>query len=874
MSPVSKHGLDTFGNENEREPAQLEETIRMYQRATETAQLTVWRYDIPNRRITMSETAKNTTDYETLGIPKIIENVPESLIPFMDEGSVDAFLEMYRQVDEGAPVASCEIWSKPAPGYEPHCDRLSYATVLDENGKPIVAYGFGVDITSRKSAERRLQKEHDELESLRQTLLAASSFNATKDKPTILNGLNASIKTEPYSDWVYQEAIALDPRIADQNPETLATLLSSAEQVIDPELRHEFIMMCSHPGILDMFNAGKRGKTLEYQRNMPDGPKWVSTQLVLLPDPKTRDVQAFFYTRDIDNDKRNERIVDLITSEDLDYIGLIHTASQTFELIKQGNDDALPFGSSIDQETSNIDIQRPDGSPKTSSTFWEALEQNTVIDALDKNGSHLVSFETAEGTSHRHKQVLYRWLDEPGGDILVTQRDITESFEREQQRIRQETLIDAYEHDPLTGMYSRDAAIMHIKATVSEDSTYTMIVIIIDNLRFIRDSYGYAIGDAVIRAEAQRLSKYFEAREEDCTIAHTGGGRFLVFIPQCLICNDAETELRAIERVARGKITLDAVETNTRKGITIWPHTSIGAASSDEVSGPSEIWHKAGLAGDSARDDAEHIRFYTDELSIDAKRRREVLAALTHAMDEETLVMVYQPKIDVQHNCITGFEALVRMKNDAALPGEFIPVAEEAGFISRIGRITTRLVIEQLAAWRDTGKEPLPVSINYSSKQLGDREYLAFLLALLQEHKLPTSLVEIEITESLLLRPSQTARHFFARVKEAGIRMLMDDFGSGYSSLSYLSYVPAEIIKLDKSIIDTYLVPAKGADCEGNEFIRDIILLMHDLGKTVTAEGVEHAWQAEILHNCGCDVIQGFFFARPMQPNAAIEFSV
>lgn len=871
METVRSELLDTFGHKQ----ILRDEAIQMYQRAIEAAQLAIWKYDIPARRIVMSETAGTLSRRQLPGIPQIIDDVPESLVPFVDEKSVGAFLELYRQINAGVPVAMCEVWSKAAPGLEPHCDRLSYASVFDESGRPVVAYGVGIDITSQKSAERRLQKEHDELESLRQNLLAASSFNATKDKPLTLYGLNASIKTAPYSDWVYQEAVALDPRIADQSPETLSTLLASAEQVIDPEKRREFITMSSHAGMLDLFNAGKRGKTIEYQRKTDTGITWVSTQLVLLPDPKTRDVQAFFYTRDIDAEKKNERIVELITSEDLDYIGLIHPASHSFELLKESdNAVGLPFGDPLESHTPDEPVSYPGTPSRNRTKFWKSIEQERIIEHLEKEPSYFVSFDMGKDASMRRKQVLYRWLDEPGGDILVTQRDITASYEREQKRIRQEALLNAYEHDPLTGLYSRDAAIMHIRAAVSQASAYTLVNVLIDNLRFIRDSYGYAVGDAMIKIEAKRVSDYFNARGQDCIFAHVGSGQFLIFVFKCLGCDDAEDELRALERVAREQITFSAGQAGVRTDIAIWPHTSIGAASSDGVSSPGEIWHRAGLAGEAAQDALENIRFYTDELSIDANRRREVLSAVATAVDEGALFMVYQPRVDAKTGQTTGFEALARMKNDVIMPDEFIPAAEEGGFISQVGRITTEIVIRQIATWRDAGKRLLPVSINYSSKQLGDHDYVFFLLSLLEEYDLPASLIEIEITENLLLRPSKTARLFFDQVKQAGIRILMDDFGSGYSSLSYLSYVPADVIKLDKSVIDTYLTPADDASGKTNKFIRDIILLMHDLGKTVTAEGIEHAWQAQLLQAYGCDVIQGFYYARPLHADAAIEFGI
>ena len=230
--------------------------------------------------------------------------------------------------------------------------------------------------------------------------------------------------------------------------------------------------------------------------------------------------------------------------------------------------------------------------------------------------------------------------------------------------------------------------------------------------------------------------------------------------------------------------------------------------------------------------------------------------------------MVYQPQIDAKTREVSGYEALVRMREPGIYPGQFIPVAEQNGWIWRIGRITTRLVIEQLAAWRDAGYPLHPVSINYSSNQLADTGYLDYIETLLKKYDIPASYLEIEITEGIFLDRTAQANHLFERLKELGIRLLMDDFGTGYSSLGYLTYIPVDVIKLDKSLVDAYLVDGK------DSFVRDVILLVHDLGKQMIIEGVEEAWQYERLCAFGADTIQGYYFSKPLPPEEAITFTV
>ena len=176
--------------------------------------------------------------------------------------------------------------------------------------------------------------------------------------------------------------------------------------------------------------------------------------------------------------------------------------------------------------------------------------------------------------------------------------------------------------------------------------------------------------------------------------------------------------------------------------------------------------------------------------------------------------------------------------------------------------------VEQLAQWKAEGHTLHPVSVNYSSNQLNDHGYVDFVIELLEKYDVPPCYLEIEITEGLFLEKSALADQIFKRFKAIGIRLLMDDFGTGYSSLGYLSYIPVDVIKLDKSLVDAYLVNGK------ETFIRDVILMMHDLGKEMIIEGVEEDWQFERLREFGADVIQGYYFSKPIPADQAIVFTV
>lgn len=436
----------------------------------------------------------------------------------------------------------------------------------------------------------------------------------------------------------------------------------------------------------------------------------------------------------------------------------------------------------------------------------------------------------------------------------------------------QQTLISSYEHDELTGITSRHAALHHLNQELAPDSDFTMLLMGIDNLNPINETYGHESGDEIIIELARRLSAFCKADELHRSVARYDGAEFLVTVRgQRLIEGDAQ--ILELMDLASEPVVIDELRTGADP---VWMSLSIGAAASDGESSPQSIIRRAVLALSKARtDNDDSICVYSDELKAEIARRNEVKGILARAIKNDDIYMLYQPQVDLISNKITGYEALMRIRGCDISPAEFIPVAESSGFIRQVGRISTRLVIEQLAEWKQTGMDMKPVSLNYSSMQMGDAGYLDFTLGLLEEHDVDASLIEMEITEGLFVRKGKVAEELFGRLQKAGVKILMDDFGTGYSSLSYLTYIPVDIIKLDKSIIETYLtLDSTSADEGGNAFVRDLIRIAHDLDKTILVEGVEQEWQVKLLTAYGCDIIQGFYYSCPLPAHEIPDFRI
>ena len=294
---------------------------------------------------------------------------------------------------------------------------------------------------------------------------------------------------------------------------------------------------------------------------------------------------------------------------------------------------------------------------------------------------------------------------------------------------------------------------------------------------------------------------------------------------------------------------------------------SIGISHSDGVTSSEEHILNAETAMYEAKRRGRNREFlYDEELKERAREEKNISDRLTEAFEKDGFYMLYQPKVRSDTLKVCGYEALVRMKEPGLFPGKFIPVAEKNGWIWKIGRITTELVVKQLASWKKDGFELHPVSVNFSSNQLSDLGYVDFLEEMLKRYDVPPELVEVEITEGIFLDKTAQANSLFERFKNLGIRLLMDDFGTGYSSLGYLTYIPVDVIKLDKSLVDAYLVDGK------DSFIRDVIRLVHDMDKEMIIEGVEEGWQFKRLREFEADAIQGYYFSRPLPSRDAILF--
>lgn len=418
-------------------------------------------------------------------------------------------------------------------------------------------------------------------------------------------------------------------------------------------------------------------------------------------------------------------------------------------------------------------------------------------------------------------------------------------------------------HDTLTGLPNR-LALAEKAAGVGTDEPLSLVSLDLDGFADLNDSYGHDVGDLAIKQIASRMSERLaipalaSSAPSNGTaasmpfIARSGGDEFALVFGHPL--EPGSSELEILRELIGEPIEAD--------GFKLSLTASMGVVNRAPGMTFEEMVQYADLAIADAKAETGRTTaaFFDDDMRRRLEERISITTCLKRAIDHDGFTMVYQPQVETATRRLVGVEALVRLRGGEYGPGQFIPVAESAGLVVEIGRIVTRKVADDLAAWIAAGREPVPVSINFSAAQLRDTGYLDFLSALLADRGIDPRIVKIEITESLMLENEDAGAALCDRIHGGGMRLALDDFGTGYSSLARMAQLPMDDVKLDKSLVDEFLV-------EGREgLVDDVTHLVHGLGKTIVVEGVETEDQYGLARRLGCDVIQGYYFSRPVGP--------
>lgn len=403
--------------------------------------------------------------------------------------------------------------------------------------------------------------------------------------------------------------------------------------------------------------------------------------------------------------------------------------------------------------------------------------------------------------------------------------------------------------DYLTGLPNRKEFTRIVEEEIDSKRPFALIFLDIDNFKHVNDSIGHMYADEILVELANRFRVIMD---EKMLISRFSGDEFFVMI-------FGENHVDTIDNYAKkimsvfDKSFMKGMRENylsSSAGITLFPRD--GSNINQLLINADTAMYQVKETGKS------NYLFYNDNMKKELRRRIDTEAILRDAIKNDGFKLLYQPKVDVKTGFISGFEALLRLKDHNIAPGYFIKIAEESNLIINISRWVTEEAIKEISRWKQKGFEAKPVSVNFSVKQIRDLEFIPFLAACLEENDVEADLIEIEITENILLENTEVTIIYLNKLREIGVKIVLDDFGKGYSSINYLTFLSVETVKLDKSLCDRFL------ELNNAQVIGSIISLAHGLGMEITAEGIEESEHYFRLREEGCDYIQGYLFSRPL----------
>ncbi|MEZ5728816.1 MAG: EAL domain-containing protein [Burkholderiaceae bacterium] len=423
-------------------------------------------------------------------------------------------------------------------------------------------------------------------------------------------------------------------------------------------------------------------------------------------------------------------------------------------------------------------------------------------------------------------------------------------------RAAQERIERLAYHDELTGLPNRNRFRERLDAAMKRSSRtsrpFALLFVDLDGFKEINDSLGHDAGDLTLCTVAERLRA--DLRDEDL-LSRFGGDEFLILVENMSSRADVTVVAEKVLASISEPIRLANIEARLSGsvGIAIYP---------DDAQDGGALLRNADAAMYAAKENGKpRYHFYIPEMSAQIMARLSMVQALRQAIEGSQFVTAYQPIVDGHSGSIEGAEALVRWSHPTrgiVSPGEFISIAEETGLVAAIGGHVLVKACQQVASWRASGNGGIYVSVNVSPSQLASGTFLDEVDEAIRVSGIEPSALQLEITESTVMRDAEGAASLLRRLKDRGVRLSLDDFGTGYSSLAYLRQFPIDVIKIDRCFV---------RDIERRDdevpIVRAIIAIANGLGASVVAEGVETEAQRDALLSLGCRRMQGFLFHRP-----------
>ena len=413
------------------------------------------------------------------------------------------------------------------------------------------------------------------------------------------------------------------------------------------------------------------------------------------------------------------------------------------------------------------------------------------------------------------------------------------------------------QHDALTDLPNRmmlkDRITQGISLALRNHNQLAVLFLDLDGFKHINDSLGHAIGDKLLQSVAARLVAC--VRKSD-TVSRQGGDEFVILLPEVTHAADAAVSAAKIISELKKEHTLGEHRLRVTVSIGVSTYPDNGEDAETLIKNADTAMYYAKQSG------RDNCQFFRPDMGLNAVERQSLEGQLRYALERQELLLHYQPKVNLKTGAITSVEALVRWQHPErglVLPGQFLPIAEDTGLILAIGQWVLREACRQTREWLDAGLLAVPVAVNISSLEFRSQHFLEDVQVALKDSSLDSNYLELELTETVLMRHADSTAYALRQLKAIGVRLAVDDFGTGYSSLSYLTRFPIDALKLDQSFVRDII-----ADRDDAIVVDAVISMGKSLKHRVIAEGVETLEQLAFLRAHGCDEGQGYYFSRPV----------
>ncbi|APV51943.1 hypothetical protein BWI17_21085 [Betaproteobacteria bacterium GR16-43] len=762
---------------------------------------------------------------EDYGIPRdqFVGLTPYDILP---KEHADRMVEDDRKLLETGGVHSLETRA-PRPKDGAMRDTIfSKSTFTNADGKVAGIVGVVVDITDRKALEARTEESHEQL--------------------------RAIVQATPLAIIVRD----FDNRISQWNPAAerifgwkASEVLGTATSIVPPHLKQEIA------GMRERAQAGELILIQETQRMARDGSLIdVSVAIAPLRDSAGRVYATMVTIADIRERKEAERAL----GESEERLKLAMEAAHMGLWYWDAASDDFTYSDGL-----NVLFGRPANSPHVDyralqdvlhpddQGLWHATIRHAVKDGQDFQIDYRLVYP--DGSVHwiTNRGQVHRGPDGRALRLVGIAMDITE------RKLAEQRIAHMAHHDALTGLPNRVLLHDRIRQAIAQahraGGEVAVLFIDLDRFKTINDSLGHPLGDRLLQSVASRLLVCL--REGD-TVSRLGGDEFVIVIPGMSGASGAASVAGKILEVLANSFHLQGHDLHVSASVGIALYPSDGDDADTLMRHADTAMYHAKDAGRA------NYQFFTPHMNVAAQQRLTLENALRRALDNNEFELYYQPLYDLRDRSITGLEALLRWNprggGEPVLPSQFIPAAEESGLIVPIGEWALREALRQGKAWQAEGRA-LFIAINVSATQLSRAGFPERLRRLLQETGIDPALVELEVTERVIVEGMGEARASLDQVAALGVGIAIDDFGTGYSGLAYLKRFPIDTVKIDQSFVRDITV-----DPDDAAIVTAIVAMAKSLGIDVVAEGVETELQLEFLRQLGCHRAQGFHLARPM----------